>query len=122
MDLLKTLFGPPLPALTAPEAQAKLIGQPTPFLLDVREPEEFRQGHIAGAKLIPLNDLSRRMHELPRDREILVVCQSGSRSSSATRQLIAAGYHAINVRGGLIGWHMARLPLQTKARSWRNAK
>ncbi len=116
MDLLKTLFGPPLPALTAHEAQAKLASQPAPLVLDVREPEEFRQGHIAGATLMPLNNVSRRMHELPRDREILVVCQSGSRSSSATRQLIAAGYNAINLRGGLMGWHMARLPLQTKAR------
>jgi rhodanese-related sulfurtransferase len=114
MDLLKSLFGPPLPALSPREAHAKLAGQPAPFLLDVRQPEEFRHERVAGAKLIPLNELPRRMNELPAGREILVICHSSARSSSATRQLITAGYNALNVRGGLIGWQFAGLPIQKK--------
>ena len=114
MDLLKSLFGAPLPTVTPHEAQAKLNGKPAPFLLDVRQPEEFRHERVAGAKLIPLNELPRRMNELPQGREILVICHSSARSSSATRQLIAAGYNAVNVRGGLIGWQFAGLPIQRK--------
>ena len=60
------------------------------FLIDVRQPEEYRQGHISGAKLIPLRQLATRMQELPAGREIVCVCHSGNRSKSAARKLSAA--------------------------------
>jgi rhodanese-related sulfurtransferase len=82
------------------------------FLLDVRQPEEYREGHIAGAKLIPLDQLGRRMKELPRERQIVCVCRSGSRSGAAARDLAAAGYQAANLRGGMLAWAREGLPVK----------
>lgn len=113
MDLLKLLFGPPIPTVTPEEAQAKLKGKPAPFILDVRQPEEYAEVRLAGAKLIPLSELGGRLKELPKDRAILCVCRSGNRSSSAARQLLAAGYTVINLKGGLLGWQAAQLPVKT---------
>ncbi len=112
MDFLTKLFtGVQINDVSATEAQKKLSQKPKPFLLDVRQPEEFRSGHIPGAKLIPLGDLRSRMNELPKNQEILVVCRSGNRSLSATRQLASAGYNAVNVRGGIIAWSHAGFPI-----------
>ncbi|MDW8325999.1 MAG: rhodanese-like domain-containing protein [Anaerolineales bacterium] len=113
MDFLRQLFGPPVPGLSAAEVQMRLKASPAPLLLDVREPEEYRAGHIAGAKLIPLGELSRRLNELPQNREIVCVCRSGSRSHSAARQLIKSGYNAVNLRGGMLAWVNAGLPTKT---------
>lgn len=127
MDFLKRLLGrtkpandtpPPAPSsaprrdITAGDLAARLAQAPAPFLLDVREPGEFTGGHIAGAALIPLGDLERRIGELPRDRPIVCVCQSGSRSSMATRRLAGAGYDAANLTGGMMSWMQAGLPIQ----------
>ena len=113
MDLFTRLFGVLLgPSIDPGEAQARLAGEPQPFLLDVRNPDEYQGGHIAGATLIPLPELPGRLGELPRDREIIVVCQSGRRGRTATRQLMAAGYHAVNVRGGMNNWIRRGLPVK----------
>ncbi len=89
MGLFAQLFGTSVPALDAAQAQARLHQQPAPFVLDVRQPEEYQAGHIDGARLIPLGELGQRVKELPTDREIICVCASGSRSSQATRELVA---------------------------------
>ncbi len=112
MFWLKQLFGVTFPSISAQEAQAKLAARPAPLVLDVRQPEEFRTGHIAGATLVPLKELSRRIDGLPREREVLCVCQTGSRSFAAARQLSAAGFKVLNLQGGLIAWHRAHLPLK----------
>lgn len=91
-------------ALSAAQAQERLSSDPKLYVLDVRQPEEYRAGHIPGAMLIPLGELGKRAGELPMDRDILCVCASGSRSSAATRHLRSLGYRAINMRGGMIGW------------------
>jgi rhodanese-related sulfurtransferase len=112
MDFLTKLFtGVQVNNVSASEAQKKLAQKQKPFLLDVRQPEEFRTGHIPGAKLIPLGELHARMNELPKNQEILVVCRSGNRSLSATRQLASAGYNAVNVRGGMSAWLHAGFPI-----------
>jgi rhodanese-related sulfurtransferase len=112
MDLLGMIFGKPLPSLSAVELNEKLKNGKRPLVLDVRQPEEFRGGHITGAKLVPLNELGRRMKELPQEREIVCVCASGNRSSSATRVLTGAGYHAINMKGGMSAWRRADLAVK----------
>jgi rhodanese-related sulfurtransferase len=112
MDLFSKLFGPPLPALTPSELSEKLKNGKRPLVLDVRQPEEYREGHIAGAKLIPLDALNQRMQDLPKDKEIVCVCASGNRSHSATKMLIGAGYNAINMNGGMLTWQRARLPVK----------
>jgi rhodanese-related sulfurtransferase len=112
MDFLSKLFGSPVPAIDARELQEKLKSGKHPFILDVRQPEEFREGHISGAKLIPLGELRQHMQELPREREIVCVCASGSRSSSAARQLASAGFNVINMQGGMFVWQRAALPVK----------
>lgn len=112
MHILKSLFGSDATNLNTQEAKARIDSDEPLLILDVRQPDEFRSGHIDGAKLIPLNELPRRMNELPQNVEILCVCRSGSRSSAATSQLNSAGYKAINLRGGMVGWQMAGLPVK----------
>lgn len=116
MNLLRTLFGETTgtSAIDAAEARDRLNqkGKEAPLVLDVRQPDEFRGGHIKGAKLIPLNELPKRLSELPQDREIICVCRSGARSGTATRQLISAGYQAVNLRGGMSAWQHAGYPTQ----------
>lgn len=112
MSFLSNLFGPPVPKLTAEELSEKLKFGKHPLVIDVRQPEEFRQGHIAGAKLMPLNELHRRMKELPQTREIVCVCASGSRSSSAAKVLLKEGYTVFDMQGGMLAWRRAKLPVQ----------
>jgi len=104
MNLLQSLFGAPLPSVSAAELSEKLKNGKHPLVVDVRQPEEYRTGHINGAKLIPLGELGRRMKELPKDKEIVCVCATGSRSRSATKMLVDAGYNAVNMNGGMMVW------------------
>jgi rhodanese-related sulfurtransferase len=82
------------------------------FLLDVREVWEFEQGHAPGATLIPLGELAGRVDELPNDVPIFVMCRSGNRSLTASDLLLAAGKQDVrNVRGGILAWQQAQLPV-----------
>ncbi len=112
MGFLSHLFGSALPALDARQAQARLHQKPAPFLLDVRQPEEYQAGHIEGARLIPLGELSPRLKELPPDAEILCVCRSGSRSARAAQLLSSRGYRALNLSGGMLAWTGAGFPVK----------
>ena len=112
MDMFSRMFGPPVHALNAQELSEKLNSATPPLVVDVREPEEYQEGHIAQSKLIPLGELHRSMNELPKDKEIVCVCASGSRSSAATKQLVNAGYKAINMNGGMYTWQRAGLPMK----------
>ena len=112
MGFLSSLFGPSVPTITAEELSEKLKFGKHPLVLDVRQPEEFRTGHIAGAKLIPLNDLHKQMGDLPKGREIVCICASGSRSTSAAKMLAKEGFNVLNVQGGMLAWRRAKLPVQ----------
>ncbi len=81
-------------------------------VLDVREPEEYREGHVPGAVLIPTGQLADRMDELDRDRPVYVVCASGNRSSAMTELLTAAGFDATNVAGGTSAWMRSGRPTE----------
>jgi rhodanese-related sulfurtransferase len=86
------------------EARRKLDAREA-VMIDVREADEWRAGHVAGATHIPLGQLAGRIGELPRDRELLLFCRSGNRSGKATQWLRAQGYdRARNVEGGIIAW------------------
>jgi rhodanese-related sulfurtransferase len=81
-------------------------------LVDVREPNEWRDGHAKGARHIPLGELSRRAGELPKDGEILLICRSGNRSRTAAQLLQRGGYErVVNVQGGTTAWIRQSLPL-----------
>jgi rhodanese-related sulfurtransferase len=74
------------------------------LVLDVREPDEWHAGHVEGALWIPLKEIAGRQGEVPRDRELVVVCRSGGRSGRAVAALVQAGYDAVNVTGGMKAW------------------
>jgi rhodanese-related sulfurtransferase len=79
-------------------------------VIDVRETDEYTEGHVPGAKLIPLGELVGRVDEVPTDVPVYVVCHSGMRSARATDFLAEAGVDAINVAGGTAAWQQAGLP------------
>ncbi len=112
MDPIKIFLGRNQVYIKPVEAHKILLNGRRPFLLDVRQPVEYRSEYIDGATLIPLTQLKQRMRELPKDREILVVCRSGHRSMIATRQLRSAGYNVKNIDGGMIAWNKAGLPVK----------
>lgn len=99
--------------LTATEA-AKVIANLQPFVLDVRTPGEFADGHIAGATLLPVQQLQQRLGELmPRVNDpVFIYCHSGNRSTVAAKLLVDAGFtNVMNLRRGTIEWKSAGLPL-----------
>jgi rhodanese-related sulfurtransferase len=112
MNLLEMLFGKAVSNMNAAELNDRFKNGKRPLIIDVRRADEYRTGHIMGAKLIPLNKLSSRMKELPQNREIVCVCASGNRSASATRMLVKAGYNAVNMKGGMNAWRHASLPVK----------
>jgi len=70
-------------------------------VVDVRSPDEFRDGAYPGAVNIPLQDLGRRLAEVPKDRPVVLYCASGARSGMAARMLKQAGYADVVNAGGL---------------------
>lgn len=96
--------GVKIPAILPGEVEQQLRGPNPPLILDVRTVGEFRSGHIPGAQLIPLTELKTRQGELPQDRAIITVCQSGHRSQLAARQLAKLGYDVHNMTGGMLRW------------------
>jgi len=83
-----------------------------PFVfIDVRTAEEYAEGHVRGAKLVPLQELAKRMNEVPKDKQVYVYCRSGRRSAEASAMLARAGFTNIeNIQGGIEGWKAAGFP------------
>ncbi|HEX4596927.1 MAG TPA: MBL fold metallo-hydrolase [Burkholderiaceae bacterium] len=103
--------------LTPAALDQMLAHDPAPMVIDVREESEFRGalGHIPGAKLIPLRTLADRAAELGSGKEaqIVVVCRSGVRSSTAAAILTSLGFEDVsNLKGGMLAWNDAKLPVQ----------
>lgn len=96
-------------------AALQLINHKNAFVLDVREPSEYNNGHLLNAKLLPLGKLKERMGELEkhRDKPMLVVCRSGNRSGTACAILAKNGYTQVyNLAGGVTAWQGSKLPLE----------
>jgi rhodanese-related sulfurtransferase len=85
-------------------AEARALVASGAALLDVRTPDEFRDGHLEGAINIPLSDLAARLSELPRDRPLIVYCASGRRSARAVSALRARGIDARDL-GPMRAWY-----------------
>jgi molybdopterin-guanine dinucleotide biosynthesis protein A/rhodanese-related sulfurtransferase len=77
---------------------------PGSVIIDVRMPDEYVEGHVAGARLIPLPEVPDRLAEVPTDQPVLVICKSGGRSLRATEFYVAQGIDATNVAGGTMAW------------------
>ena len=71
--------------ITPAEVKQKLDAEEDIFILDVRQPEEYAQGYVPKAYLIPLGEIDQRLDEIPGDRPVIVVCKSGGRSARAAR-------------------------------------
>jgi rhodanese-related sulfurtransferase len=94
-------------------AQAYQKYQQGAFFLDVRSQEEWDQVHIANSTLIPLDQLSNKLSDLPKDRDIVVVCLSGHRSEEGVSILQKDGFsRATCMKGGLTAWKAAGYSLE----------
>lgn len=82
------------------------------FTVDVRTQEEWDEYHAPNTTLIPLDQLQNRLSEVPKDKEILVVCRSGNRSQQGRDILLSAGYNATSMAGGLKEWYAKGYPIE----------
>ena len=82
-------------------------------LIDVREPDEYVEAHVGGARLLPLQHVPDAVAELPTDSPVFVICLSGGRSHRAAAFLRSNGIDAVNVLGGTAAWVQAGLPCVT---------
>ena len=97
-------FGPAIPTV-----DIAAVPDPLPdglHVLDVREDDEWSQGHIEGAQHIPLSQIPGRLNEVP-DAQTLVVCKVGGRSSQAVAYLQSNGRDVVNLGGGMLDWAAA---------------
>jgi rhodanese-related sulfurtransferase len=91
--------------LSATALKNKMAQGDALFLLDVREPHEFKIAHIAGSILMPLNQIPQRLAELDATQEIIVICHHGMRSQQAAQYLLHSGFSNItNLVGGIDAW------------------
>ncbi len=94
-----------IPKEITPEAlAARLNNGESLMIIDVREPQEWMEGHIAGSKHIQLGQLLERHDELDQAQEMFMICRSGSRSGLACEMLSERGFNVINMTGGLMDW------------------
>lgn len=84
-------------------------------LIDVRQPDEYEEARVPGARLIPLATLPERVHEVPTDATVYVICRSGGRSAKAVEFLRQQGVDAVNVAGGTLAWIDADQPYESGA-------
>jgi rhodanese-related sulfurtransferase len=92
----------------------QLINQGKGVIVDVRDPAEFKAGHLRDAKNIPFNELSNRVNELNKfkAKAVIAVCQSGVQSAKAAAQLKKAGFNdSFSLEGGVAAWQAQGLPV-----------
>lgn len=90
--------------MTIPTASPGEVTEQT-YVLDVREDDEWAAGHIPGAVHIPMSGLLARVGEVPKDRDVVVVCKVGGRSAQVTAYLRQQGWDNVrNLDGGVVEW------------------
>mgnify|MGYP006269469883 CR=1 FL=1 len=91
--------------ITAVDLREKMNKGEDFLLLDVRTPAEHAEDAIEGSRLLPVQELSFRVQELPPNREIVVYCRVGNRSAFAATYLARLGYNVKNLEGGIMTWN-----------------
>ncbi|HTT01610.1 MAG TPA: rhodanese-like domain-containing protein [Steroidobacteraceae bacterium] len=86
------------------DLQARLAGENPPLVLDVREGWERAIAALSGTLDIPMGELAARLGEVPRERDVVVMCRSGGRSLRVAAYLDAQGYRVANLTGGILAW------------------
>jgi len=100
-------------ASTISVGEAYELAQNGAFVLDVRTVEEWNEFHAPASTLIPLDQLASRLNEVPRDRQIVVVCRSGNRSQEGHDILLSAGFEQVtSMTGGLNEWRANGFPVE----------
>ncbi len=103
----------------SPAQATQLINREDAQVIDVRTVEEYSTGHLPESRNIPMDNLGERAGELDKFKEspLILVCQTGNRSSSACKQLEKLGFGRVNnLEGGIAGWRTAGLPLKKGAK------
>ena len=91
----------------------EIQNDPDVYMLDVREQDEYDDYHIPGINLIPMSTLESRLDEIPTDKEVIVTCRTGNRSSQVTQFLRANGFDNVhNMPGGIVAWEEAGYPVE----------
>ena len=93
----------------------RLMNQGMSLVLDVRDTEEFAAGHLPRARHIPLRELGKRVDEIAKykAKPVILTCKTGTRSASAARLLKQAGFASVYLlKGGLVAWEQASLPVE----------
>ncbi|HYF93233.1 MAG TPA: rhodanese-like domain-containing protein [Symbiobacteriaceae bacterium] len=99
------LFGPKMESVSTQELQERVERREKLTIVDVREPWEYAEGHIPGSILRPLGQIKTWANEFDKDREILLICRTASRSAAAYKYMRSMGFTNIkNVSGGIITW------------------
>ena len=103
-----------LPTVDVLEAERlRSTDDPPALIVDVREPNEFVAARVEGSVLLPLSRFLQGYRQLPPDRRLLIFCNSGNRSKTATSWLLANGFpDSANVAGGIVAWMRAGLPVR----------
>lgn len=99
---------------TVAVAQGRQMASQGALLIDVREPDEYAQGHAPGSVLIPLGQLASRLAEIQssQDKPVALICHSGRRSARAAEMLRQAGFSKVyNIEGGMLAWSAAGQPV-----------
>jgi len=99
--------------LSVKDARTLIDKTPNLYILDVRTPDEYKQVRMKNSVLIPVNDLEKRVGEVPKTRPILVICAIGARSKTASDFLVSKGYKEVyHLNDGLVGWYRVGLPVE----------
>lgn len=117
--LFLTLRGPGGNAGLTPTQATLLINREDAQVIDVRGSDEYVGGHLPDSRNIPVDQLEARAAELDKlkDRQLILVCQTGARSASACKQLEKLGFGKVsNLAGGIAGWRAAGLPVRKGAK------
>lgn len=102
-----------LPVLLDPATVNGIRERADVLLIDVREQTEYDAGHIPGITLIPMGEIANRLADIPKDKTVVVSCQSGRRSSQVAAFLQEQGYTNIHdLQGGFSAWQKAGLPVE----------
>ncbi len=102
---------------------AERMRQGDVHVLDVRGQAEWKSGHVPGVPNIPVGYLTDRLDQIPRDKPVVVHCQSGARSAIAASLLRANGFPNVgNLAGGFVAWQAAELPVTREAPSWASSR
>ncbi len=91
--------------ISSRELRTRMAGKEVPIIIDVREGYEYEQGHIPGARLMPLGSFVRKLVTLEKSAPYVLVCASGSRSRRAAGVMVKAGFTKVaNLRAGMMEW------------------